>query len=500
MTGAPQAFLLVLIVLMTALSAPRLLNDLFCDEAYTLIHYVCKSYTDIVTTYDLPNNHIFFNLIFKPWYSIVYEYSLPPAMLRIPPFLFSVFAMVILFYYLNNKWGNVASFIACFAVFTSQCVLNFTTQIRGYSLSLFLITVCYVVISGIHKNSGGHRQKAVVFMLSAILCVWTIPFNLIFILFLLMVHARTIFTLERNRKTIALIVFICPLLSVLPYIPVMDALLATLEKNQGISATLNQKMVTIHDIVFSAMFDFCLPFMIGMVGIYAFKIKSGDMLKQVIKDCRISFYAIVFVAICILCFQGPYFSRLFFPVMVICQLVFAVLVAAVYKSLLSQDKKLFFACAMGILIFLSFYRTHHYGDKFKMVFDNSPHMDLYWQYHQADFYPGAVILYIKELSQDNNLYVVTDKTDLYALKIYKAMLDLNSQIAFIDVMNKPQYDKLNARFIPLYVSYSRSAILESLQSTLEIEKLKLLLLKDFGIFKVFIEAETPLILKNSGRI
>ena len=117
-----------------ALCALRLGLDLWNDEVYTLAEFVAKPWTQIVTDYSAPNNHIFYSLVLRP----VYLYSNSVFWLRLPSLVFAAGTLAMTFRLVRRWSGLAAAMFATALLGLTQMYLVHAMQIRGHGLSMFL--------------------------------------------------------------------------------------------------------------------------------------------------------------------------------------------------------------------------------------------------------------------------------------------------------------------------------------------------------------------------
>lgn len=184
--GNPLALLPGLAAIPFSFFAFRFLlrQSLWADEIYTLSHYCLDP--DLfyaATTYDFPNNHIFLNLILSAWLRLVKIISLDQAVLtpwivRLPLFLFG--GLTIFFTVKSaGQSGKAARMISAIILCTTLPFYAWGTQIRGYSLSLFLISLLFYLIL-LHRRKPARATAAGATVTSALL-MYTLPFNAVFV-------------------------------------------------------------------------------------------------------------------------------------------------------------------------------------------------------------------------------------------------------------------------------------------------------------------------------
>lgn len=132
-------------------------NDYWQDEVYTLYHFVFVSPIVTVTDYHSTNNHVLFSLLCNGIRSVLSftqlsQALLHPYVLRSIPIVFSIASVLIFFKKAVMAYGKEASVMCSSIWLTTFPVLCFGSQMRGYSLSVFIITLQYFSFTRIIKS------------------------------------------------------------------------------------------------------------------------------------------------------------------------------------------------------------------------------------------------------------------------------------------------------------------------------------------------------------
>ena len=178
-------FLLFLISLPFIFMTWKFINyDFWNDEIYTLKHFTFVPFATVITDYHVPNNHRFFNLINKCYLSVLGIRELfylmdYPFIIRIIPFIFS-FGTLLYVYFTGKKFFNeFTAFAALIILLTSIPFYNYFIQIRGYSASMFFISM--MVLDAMRYENNPSRKDFILLALSVFFAVYTIPLNLYFV-------------------------------------------------------------------------------------------------------------------------------------------------------------------------------------------------------------------------------------------------------------------------------------------------------------------------------
>lgn len=178
-------FLLALIPFLYFAIKFLLPQPLWGDELFTLKNYIyAKDWYYPATFYDYPNNHVFFSLIISLYSKLIKIRTFcdavqSPWKIRILLILFSI--ITILFTTLSaRKINQSAGVIASILLSTSLPFFLWTTQIRGYGLSMTLMSILiYLLIS---VQTSPNRISFVSIAIVSALLVYIMPTNAVYII------------------------------------------------------------------------------------------------------------------------------------------------------------------------------------------------------------------------------------------------------------------------------------------------------------------------------
>lgn len=155
--------------------------DFWYDEVMSLEEFILVPFKKTVTDYSVPNNHIFFSLLMNGWLKLWGIHTFAEAVqsiwiVRLLPALFSAGTLYMVAATANRatkqQWGILAAVVM-------MCMLpfyNYVTQVRGYGLSMLLITLTA------NRLITYYQTRKVVQGVWASLCtalfIYTIPSNL----------------------------------------------------------------------------------------------------------------------------------------------------------------------------------------------------------------------------------------------------------------------------------------------------------------------------------
>lgn len=213
--------------------------DLWYDEIFSLNFFVFVPIEKIVTEYPVPNNHVFANLL-NHFY--VHSFGLEDVDLLENPWkiriLFVIYTVITIIYvYLIRKsfFDDLCGKISVLVIVTTLPFLNFTLQVRGYSISMSLISM--LIYHSFLYYRRGFWVNGIVVVLSTSLAIYTIPSNFYIISFmpmfffsLFLIERKSVkkkldgFIIDRNL-IISLLIIFGIILSILFYTPIIDKVL-----------------------------------------------------------------------------------------------------------------------------------------------------------------------------------------------------------------------------------------------------------------------------------
>ena len=134
--GAPLVWFLVAAAAPLGFLAKRIPLDLWYDEVYTLVHFVHRPWTEIVLDYSAPNNHIAYSLLLRPLWLL----GAQPLELRLFSYLLAVVTLLLVFVLAWRLAGREVAVWSTALLGLSQMYLVHAIQVRGYGLSMLLVT------------------------------------------------------------------------------------------------------------------------------------------------------------------------------------------------------------------------------------------------------------------------------------------------------------------------------------------------------------------------
>ncbi|GEM_PF-2936899 len=152
----------------------RLDDDLWYDELYTLAVFVSRPWSEIVTDYSAPNNHIFYSLLLRG----VYLLSDEPFVLRAVSLAFTFGTLLLVFFSGRYVGGKAVAALSTVWLGLTQVFITHTMEVRGYSLSMLL--AAGLALLWISERTGpetkGWWRPGLTVVLSAC-AIYTVPTN-----------------------------------------------------------------------------------------------------------------------------------------------------------------------------------------------------------------------------------------------------------------------------------------------------------------------------------
>ncbi len=159
--------------------------DFWNDEIYSLRFFTLVPFRNILTDYHVPNNHIFYNLINHVYLRIIgctdiHSLMDKPQLLRLLPWIYSIGTLYFTFRTSAEFISRFAAILSISILLTTLPFYNFFLQIRGYGLSMFLLSM--VVYYALRINKNFYLPEFVVLIISTGLLIYTVPVNLYYVL------------------------------------------------------------------------------------------------------------------------------------------------------------------------------------------------------------------------------------------------------------------------------------------------------------------------------
>lgn len=224
---APRITVIVVVILLgMAVSLQHVSDELWQDEAATLLRFASKGILYPFLHYDAPNNHVLFSALTSAWIQLAPGgISLP--WLRLLPICLFLASLPVSVLVGRRLGGHLAGAIAGVTFALSPVAAGFAAQLRGYGPSwLFLLLM---VLWGT-RIAGGERMQPrhlAGYVLTAIGSVALLPSNLVFAgaIAISLVVAGSCAGHVKSLRTVSWLLG-APLAGLLVYLPIWREVLA----------------------------------------------------------------------------------------------------------------------------------------------------------------------------------------------------------------------------------------------------------------------------------
>ncbi|NIT36455.1 MAG: hypothetical protein GTN49_08130 [candidate division Zixibacteria bacterium] len=166
-----------LFVLGTYLRVNHLCDAIRLDEATTYVLFVTKPFSEAISAYELPNNHILNTILAK---LAVSAFGPEPWSLRLPNLQAGIGVMALTAIISVRWFGRAAAVAALAVVAVSPSVIHYSVLARGYGLMLFFGLLTLLSIERRHAG-GARRAWPVATAVSAALAFYAVPTAVLFV-------------------------------------------------------------------------------------------------------------------------------------------------------------------------------------------------------------------------------------------------------------------------------------------------------------------------------
>jgi len=404
--------------------------DFWYDEIYTLHHFVFVPISTIVTDYRAPNNHIFANIL-----NHLYLYGLgiddfdllrEPWKIRILMLFYTFLTFVYVYRTVRDFFDPLAGFLAVIILGSTLPSVNFTVQVRGYTLSMTLLGM--ILYYNLHYYRSGSRISGFLVVALTPLLFYTIPSNIyvtapIFIYWL----SRYLFSRSRNKyaqpdrrltsnREIELAVMVVSGIAVATvwYIPILPKVIDNnMTRTSGMPnlSTITELMPAFLGHLISKRWLLLLPVLYGLIKIFRDKNQdySGFYLLLILMVLPFLLSAL----------RGDKpFDRTFIPLVIPFSMIGGISLKEAIKGF---DVR--FTSISLVLIFLaaiiSFTFSVVYRDRILLSnLESGRHLqDITNNYYQNYYKPSALMKEFAEIYQEESIFII-HKWDKMAMPRY----------------------------------------------------------------------------------
>jgi hypothetical protein len=472
--------LLVLVGLASVI--PHLSDEVWQDEAWTLLNFSKHGFLYPFFDYHLPNNHVLLSAVLSLWWqpgdSILH--------LRLLPFICLALTLPAIYFAARNLFGPEAGLFTLAMFVSSDVTETFALQLRGYGFSW--LPFCVLLLAIPRYARGGGFLAGTSCVLAMAVSVAILPTNLVFNLALTL-WGGVILILHRSQG------------NALRWERVFVLLLGSL---LGLAAY----AITWEQLVYFAqvkLSDWTVP---GLVSHWLWATQSGFLwLMPVI---LIGLVAMIRHAASLSDVeQNQTLTGVFLPMVVIgiVLLWLAVATSVPFPRTLAAALPLWYVsmgilCAAGWQILVSVTRPHHGQWALLLVIFFCPvyaahtqacsgtgaasnySADLCTQYFQQDYHPTKTMALLRELVKNNPLPVVTDFEGRYALG-FIAVNDKQTTVSPMLYLNWPEHVKTaEILYAPLVVTRDEIE-LDRILKAIDLSHVSYTKLASTGFFKIY---------------
>ena len=159
--------------------------DFWSDEVCSLSYFALCPLSETVTNYQLPNNHIFFNLINNLYLRLtgiveLHQLLDAPQKIRLLMLAYTAVTLFIVCRICMRFFNFAVACLALIILVTTVPFFNFALQVRGYMLSMMLLAV--FVHCAWNFEQTGSTGSGLAVAAATMLALYTIPLNLYFLM------------------------------------------------------------------------------------------------------------------------------------------------------------------------------------------------------------------------------------------------------------------------------------------------------------------------------
>jgi hypothetical protein len=152
-TPVEAAIVAGLTLALTIILLPHLLDEIWVDEAYTLLQFSSNGFLYAFSNYHAPNNHMLFSALLSAYW----EPGMSQSLLRLPLLVLHVAGLGAIFLAARRLCGRESALIALALYGGSWATLSFVLELRGYGLSMVLSSLQMCGALAIMRKSAFSR-------------------------------------------------------------------------------------------------------------------------------------------------------------------------------------------------------------------------------------------------------------------------------------------------------------------------------------------------------
>jgi hypothetical protein len=188
----------------------------YIDEATTYLEYSSLGFWTTLTTYNEPNNHVFFSLLT----ALTLKTPIDPLIsMRLTNLVFSIICLSLLYDFLRKKFSEASTLIGFIFFVSNYAFMFYSIFARGYLLIILFTLLSFILIDKIQNKYS--IQTYIYFGIITFLGFFTIP---IYLYVSLSMSIIILIQFIRNKKKILmfiLIYFLSGIIVFLLYLPII---------------------------------------------------------------------------------------------------------------------------------------------------------------------------------------------------------------------------------------------------------------------------------------
>lgn len=393
------------------LVAPHLADELWYDEAFTLLHYSNEGPLEALTNYEHPNNHVLFSALLAIWRGWTEGAERPIFALRCLPLIFYVFSLPLLFQIVARRAGEAAGLLAIGLFIGCHVSSEFAVQLRGYGPSWLPLMLAWWAFDRLEDESRAPFW-ALAIGASAV-AIGIVPSNGLGVL---VVASPLIWSRWASGDRKALLQAGLGLgASVLAGAVFYLGLMGDFVRTAGRFESLVRPSEVLQDLGLSVLRDaWPLHLLLILAMIPGLRSSRAESRRAAIILLSLLFGTLLAV----LGLPTTPFSRVFVPFLPIffgaMALLWPALVEGLFKTLNERQRWGLLAAALCLILGLALWRERAEPAP-QPVGADAKAQSIYNHYFHRDFAPSDFVEALLELGKQRPLLVIMDDSDIWAL-------------------------------------------------------------------------------------
>ena len=444
----------------TVFSLPYCYRPFWWDESITLVDFAQLPFIEIYKQYAIANNHIGYTILLKFWDIISGNLFIEPELhYRILSILIGLSTLIALFNLIKKIYTRNTAFFITLMFAVSQPFAIYSTAIRGYMLSLLLLSMALSSIYNIFKRKS--TVDYILFFIISLATISVMPTNILGLyaeVFGIIPFLPKLLKDEKNFWKIFLCknfvyILLIPLIAFLMfYLPLFNKILFIAKHNSGTISIVS----SLTNIFLGFLLTFFQIFIFFFIVTLFFK-KNNKSHKKLLAFHPLDLKSLILFGILFICLpvfimlisKAVPFPRLFFQLwplaMIYCAKVFnwtwkqksnILPKIKTHHSSKNSRNKLQILMVLGIILLGRVMLNFNYKLS-DILFKNGLYDDFLAPYYIRNYHPKKMILDIKQLSKQKRLPVYVSKsTDFASIALYSTLL--NTKDLFKDLFKDLQ--------------------------------------------------------------